>query len=158
MLILVRPHSSLLDGPIVARYLQRSNLPRATFAVDPDYAKHPLWGRALSAYGRLTGRHTMVALDASHPFSMRKILRLLQEDRDVVIFPQGTGIKNPERPDQPGIRWLLHKASTTTILHLTLSHHKTIPAVIDCVAEHPHFVRSLSPQYWKNWKLPTNNQ
>ena len=95
MLILVRPHVSLLDGPAVARFLPKAGIYQAVFAVDPDYAQHPVWSRLLNAYGWLTGGHTMLPLDATRPFAMRDLLRLLNQGRDVVIFPQGTGIGAP---------------------------------------------------------------
>ena len=55
MLILVRPHVSLLDGPAVAVWLSRMGLYQTVFAVDPDYARNPVWSRLLNAYGWLTG-------------------------------------------------------------------------------------------------------
>ena len=97
MLILVRPHVSLLDGPAVARFLPKAGIYQAVFAVDPDYARHPVWSRLLNAYGWLTGGHTMLPLDAIRPFAMRELSRILQSGRDVVIFPQGTGVGDPFR-------------------------------------------------------------
>lgn len=109
-LILVRPHTSLLDGPAVALYLRKVGIRRAVFAVDPDYARHPVWSSLLNAYGWLTGGHTMLPLDTRRPFALRTIDRLLQQGRDVVIFPQGTGIGKPDRPDENGVAWLMsHK-------------------------------------------------
>lgn len=102
MLILVRPHVSLLDGPCVARFLSKAGIYQSVFAVDPDYARHPVWSRLL-------GGHTMLPLDATRPFAMRELLCLLNQGRDVVIFPQGTGIGDPCRPDARGYDWLLEK-------------------------------------------------
>ncbi len=145
MLILVRPHTSLLDGLVMAAWLPKVNTPRAIFAVDPDYAHHPVWGRLLKAYGWCTGRHTMVPLDASHPFTMRKILQLLQEGRDVVIFPQGTGLENPNRPDGAGVRWLLSKTKAS-VVNIRLDHGGVLPAVIRAAKSStvPQNIRAIS--------------
>lgn len=128
MLILVRPHVSLLDGPAVAAWLPRIGLVQAVFAVDPDYARHPVWSRLLKAYGWLTGGHTMLPLDATRPFAMRELLRILDQGRDVVIFPQGTGIGDHARPDARGCDWLLEKTSRR-VMEITLSHEARWPRV-----------------------------
>ncbi|MEY2343179.1 hypothetical protein AB4090_13875 [Acidithiobacillus sp. IBUN Pt1247-S3] len=92
-LILVRPHTSLLDGPAVARYLQCVGGHYGyLFAVDPDYARHPAFSRVLRWYGRATGGHRMVALDQRSPMGLRLILREMEGHGRVVLFPQGTGI------------------------------------------------------------------
>ena len=128
MLILVRPHVSLLDGLAVARFLPKAGIYQAIFAVDPDYARHPVWKRLLSAYGRLTGGHTMLPLDAGRPFAMRDLLRLLNQGRDVVIFPQGTGIGDPCRPDEKGCGWLLERTSRR-VMEVMLSHETLWPRI-----------------------------
>ncbi len=113
-LILVRPHTSLLDGPKVAWRLYRAGVRRAVFPVDPDYARHPVWGRLLSAYGWLIGRQEMVAMDARSPHALRELARRLKVGRTVVLFPQGTGLSDPLRPDQPGAAWLVRVTDTDT--------------------------------------------
>ena len=128
MLILVRPHVSLLDGPAVARFLPKAGIYQAIFAVDPDYARHPVWSRLLKAYGWLMGGHTMLPLDATRPFAMRELSRILQSGRDVVIFPQGTGIGDPFRPDARSCDWLLEKTSRR-VMEITLSHEARWPRV-----------------------------
>ena len=128
MLILVRPHVSLLDGPAVAAWLPRIGLVQAVFAVDPDYARHPVWSRLLKAYGWLTGGHTMLPLDATRPFAMREVLRILDQGRDVVIFPQGTGIGDHARPDARGCNWLTEKTSRR-VMEITLSHEARWPGI-----------------------------
>lgn len=105
-LILVRPHTSLLDGPILAWRLRKTP---CVFPVDSDYAQHPFWSRLLTLYGWLLG-HRMMPLDGQHPASLRHILRALQDGKTVVLFPQGTGLSNPQRPDQPGWMWLWRKS------------------------------------------------
>ena len=153
-LILVRPHTSLLDGPAVALYLRKVGIQKAVFAVDPDYARHPVWSRLLNAYGRLTGglaagglaagglaagRHTMLPLDTSRPYALRTLDRLLDQERDVVIFPQGTGIGDPDRPDAKGVDWLVERTFkhvgkvyrvTRIPRQLTLSHAGLFPRVM----------------------------
>ena len=128
MLILVRPHVSLLDGPAVAAWLPRMGLVQAVFAVDPDYARHPVWSRLLNAYGWLTGGHTMLPLDVTRPFAMRELLRILQSGRDVVIFPQGTGIGDHARSDARGCNWLTEKTSRR-VMEITLSHEARWPGI-----------------------------
>ena len=128
MLILVRPHVSLLDGPAVARFLPKAGIVQAVFAVDPDYARHAVWKHLLNAYGWLTGGHTMLPLDATRPFAMRDLLRLLNQGRDVVIFPQGTGIGDSARPDAGGCRWLLEKTNRRA-MEVTLSHETRWPRI-----------------------------
>lgn len=107
MLIVVRPHRSLWDGPKVAWRLYRQGYRNCLFAVDPDYACHPVWGRVLRLYGHACGQAEMLPLDTSRPFSLRALARLLREGRTVVIFPQGIGLNDPHRPDRPGWRWLI---------------------------------------------------
>ncbi|EGQ62009.1 phospholipid/glycerol acyltransferase, partial [Acidithiobacillus sp. GGI-221] len=131
---LVRPHVSLLDGPAVARFLPKAGIYNAIFAVDPDYARHAAWKHLLNAYGRLTGGHTMLPLDATRPFAMRELLRNLQSGRDVVIFPQGTGIGDSARPDARGCDWLLEKTSgeartSRCVMEITLSHETRWPRI-----------------------------
>ena len=128
MLILARPHTSLLDGPAVALYLRKVGIRHAVFAVDPDYARHPVWSRLLNAYGWFAGGHTMRPLDAARPFALRELRRLLDQGRDVVLFPQGTGIGDPDRPDRPGVAWLLRTAMPET-LQIWVDHKGWFPMV-----------------------------
>ncbi|MDA8118999.1 MAG: 1-acyl-sn-glycerol-3-phosphate acyltransferase [Gammaproteobacteria bacterium] len=128
-LILVRPHASLLDGLVIARYLhQMGGHCGYLFAVDPDYARHPFWRRALSWYGRIMGYHRMVPLDQRSPMALRFLLRTLEAGHGVVLFPQGTGISRPGRPDMPGASWLARK-SRCLITEIRLDHSHWIPQV-----------------------------
>ncbi|WP_226818764.1 1-acyl-sn-glycerol-3-phosphate acyltransferase [Acidithiobacillus montserratensis] len=130
-LILVRPHTSLLDGPVVARYLQQIGGHYGyLFAVDPDYARHPVYSRLLRWYGRLTGGHRMTALDQRSSIGVRRILRELEGHGRVVLFPQGTGIGDANRPDLPGADWLVRK-SRCAVSEITLSHDHWFPRVIE---------------------------
>lgn len=91
-LFVVRPHTSYLDGPAVARWLTKSrNVRHAVFAVDPDFARHPFWRLVLTLYGRWVGGHRMIALDASRPFGIRTLIATLKAGGTVVIFPRGPG-------------------------------------------------------------------
>jgi 1-acyl-sn-glycerol-3-phosphate acyltransferase len=130
MLILVRPHTSRLDGPAVAWYLSKvSRIDGALFAVDPDFARHPVYGPLLRAYGKWVGGHTMVPMDATSQYSLRTLLKALIAGKPVVIFPQGTGLKEgPDRPDMPGVDWLVKK-SGAPVMRLTLDHTTCIPVV-----------------------------
>ncbi len=87
MLILVRPHVSLLDGLVVAAWLPRVGIHRAIFAVD-----------------------------------------MLDAGRDVVIFPQGTELSIPDRPDMPGCRWLASHTKRR-VVKITLDHWDLWPHV-----------------------------
>lgn len=117
MLYLFRPHQSYRDGFAVARWLTKERGVRgALFAVDPDFARHPVWSFLLNGYGRLVGGHTMLALDTRRPYALRRLLRALRMGRPVVIFPQGTGLANgPERDDQAGWRWLVRKSGVSYV-------------------------------------------
>lgn len=134
-LILVRPHTSLLDGPAVALHLRRMGIKKAVFAVDPDYARHPVWKRLLNAYGWFTGLHMMLPLDTSRPFALRTFDKLLKEGRTVVIFPQGTGIGDADRPDAKGVDWLIHRHDEKP-LELWLNHDRNFPRVLPAIPEH----------------------
>jgi 1-acyl-sn-glycerol-3-phosphate acyltransferase len=129
-LILVRPHASLLDGPVVARYLhQIGGHCGYLFAVDPDYACHPFRRRMLSWYGLVMGNHRMVPLDQRSPMAIRTILRTLAAGHGVVLFPQGTGISDPFRADMPGATWLIKKTGCL-VTEIRLDHSRRIPQVV----------------------------
>ena len=111
LLVLARPHVSLLDGPRLAWWLShRASIRGAIFPVDPAYARHAVWSRLLGLYGRVAGGHRMVALDTESPFGLRSLAKALQHGQTVVLFPQGTGLQfGPDRPDRPGLQWLLDR-------------------------------------------------
>lgn len=129
-LILVRSHASLLDGPVVARYLhQIGGHGGYLFGVDSDYARHPFWRLALAAYGWIHDRQRMIALDQRSPMGLRLILHTLSAGNGVVLFPQGTGISDPARPDLPGASWLIRK-SRCLVTEIRLDHSRRIPQVV----------------------------
>lgn len=109
MLILASPHVSRLDGPALSAWLSRRGLRRVLFAVDPDYSRHLLWRWILSGYGRLQGEHRMVALDSRHPHGLRRMIRAHREGWHIALFPQGIGLGDPDRPEQPGATWLIRR-------------------------------------------------
>lgn len=127
MLYVCRPHTAYLDGFAVARWLTRRQAIRgAVFAVDPDFALHPVWSRMLSLYGRLVGGHTMVAIDSRKPFAIRTLMAALKDGRAVVIFPQGTGLADGERrSDQGGASWLLRKSEAAHV-EIHIQHHRRL--------------------------------
>lgn len=127
LLILARPHVSLLDGPRLAWWLTRTaGIRGAIFPVDPDYAQHPVWSPLLRYYGCLVGGHGMVPLDTESPFGLRSLSRTLQRGRTIVLFPQGTGIgQGPDRPDRQGARWLLDRASPE-VMTVSMRHEITV--------------------------------
>ncbi len=129
-IFIVRPHTSYLDGPAVARWLTQSrNVRKAVFAVDPDFAKHPFWRFVLNVYGRWIGGHTMVAMDSTRPFAIRKLLKVLREGGNIVIFPQGTGIQlGAKRPDQQGFIWIMAKTNAR-IIPCHLRHQRKWPEI-----------------------------
>lgn len=70
----------------------------------------------------------MLPLDTSRPYALRSLSRLLDQGRDVVLFPQGTGIGDPDRPDRPGVAWLLERVDCR-IMEITLSHNTRLPRI-----------------------------
>ena len=85
MLYVCRPHTSYLDGFAVARWLTRRHVVRgAVFAVDPDFALHPVWSALLRLYGKWVGGHTMVPIDSRKPFAIRTLVAALKDGRAVV--------------------------------------------------------------------------
>jgi len=140
-LILARPHVSLWDGPAVAAWLARRRI-RATFALDPEYASHPLLGKLIRSYLRCTGHPPFVPLDSSCPFAIRTLLNQVSAGRSIVLFPQGTGLCRAERPDNNGWQWLADRLADRMgrppILELTLSHATPWPRIQIKKNQAPH--------------------
>ena len=124
-LILARPHGSLWDGPRLAWWLTHAaGIRGAFFPVDPDYARHPLWAPLLRGYGCLVGGHRMIPLDSESPFGLRTLARALLQGQTVVLFPQGTGLRDGiDRPDRPGARWLIRQTRPKLCL-VRLEHRR----------------------------------
>ncbi|UTV80078.1 1-acyl-sn-glycerol-3-phosphate acyltransferase [Acidithiobacillus sp. YTS05] len=129
LLVLARPHVSLLDGPRLAWWLaHRRGIRNALFPVDPAYARHPLCAPLLRGYGWLVGGHRMVPLDTDSPFALRHLAQILMAGKTIVLFPQGTGLKEgPDRPDRPGAQWLIERARPQ-VLTVTISQDRFILA------------------------------
>ncbi len=127
LLVLARPHVSLLDGPRLAWWLTLSaGIRGAIFPVDPVYARHPVWSRLLRTYGSMIGGHRMLALDTGSPFGLRSLAKALQHGQTVVLFPQGAGLQSgPDRPDRPGVQWLLERVHPR-VLSVTMDHRIVI--------------------------------
>jgi 1-acyl-sn-glycerol-3-phosphate acyltransferase len=99
-IIAAGPHLSLLDGPWLCAKLPRP----AVFAVDPDYARHPVWRPVLRTWGRLCGGHTMIPMRPGRASGVRTLLSHLRGGGWVVIFP--SGCISESAPDHPGVDWL----------------------------------------------------
>ncbi|HEY6093808.1 MAG TPA: bifunctional acyl-ACP--phospholipid O-acyltransferase/long-chain-fatty-acid--ACP ligase [Gallionellaceae bacterium] len=77
-LLVIANHESFLDGLLLGLFLPF----RATFVVHTGVFK--LW------YFRLILRHVPhLAVDPTSPLAMKKVIRLLEEGKPVVIFPEG---------------------------------------------------------------------
>ncbi|MDR5791689.1 1-acyl-sn-glycerol-3-phosphate acyltransferase [Caballeronia sp. LP003] len=96
-------HVSLLDGVIVAL---ASPAP-LVFAVDTDFSRRSRIARfGLSALSK-AGFGAVVPLDASAPFGMRALKRVLAQGGNVMVFPEGRISPNGSRQtDMPGLNWL----------------------------------------------------
>ncbi len=99
-IIAAGPHLSLLDGPWLCAKLPRP----AVFAVDPDYARHPIWRPVLQTWGRLCGGHTMIPMRPGRASGVRTLLSHLRNGGWVVIFP--SGCISESALDHPGVDWL----------------------------------------------------
>ena len=101
--ITVANHVSLLDGPILALL---SPVPM-TFAVHTDYSRRSRLAVAGMNMMARMGFGSVVPLDSQSPYGMRKLLRVLDEGGNVMIFPEG-GINGGTV--QPGLSWLMDKS------------------------------------------------
>ena len=59
---------------------------------------------------------------------MRTLIRTLQGGGRVVLFPQGTGLARPDRPDLPGAAWLIRRVRPM-VTEMYLDHTGAIPRV-----------------------------
>lgn len=95
--LVVANHVSYIDGPLLACISPHA----LTYAVTADFAKHPVWRRALDVLVRC-GLGRYVPVDAASPFGMRKILRELHACRGAMVFPEGgitrDGLLGPLHP------------------------------------------------------------
>ena len=98
-IIVVTPHVSHLDGPLLAACLPGPVL----WGVDPESMETQPWKAGLWLTCLLTGSE-IVPLSGQKPFGMRALARRLQDGGKVGLFPEG-GINRTEAeflPFQPG--------------------------------------------------------
>ena len=77
-LIIIANHTSFLDAALLAAFLPG----KLTFAVNTQIAEK-WWLRAIS---KIT--HT-ISLDPTNPLAIKKLIKAVRENRQVVIFPEG---------------------------------------------------------------------
>ena len=77
-LLIIANHQSFLDGLILGLYLPLNPV----FIVNTDIAKH--WGFRL-----ILSMVDHLAVDPSNPMAMKRVVKLLESGRPVVIFPEG---------------------------------------------------------------------
>lgn len=76
--LFVANHTSLLDGIFMALFLPV----RTTFLVHTDVLTNPLFRFLLKGVDHF-------AVDPANPLALKTIIRLLEEDKSIVIFPEG---------------------------------------------------------------------
>ena len=76
--IYVANHVSLLDGVLMALFVPA----KTTFLVHTEVLEKPLYRFLLKAVDHF-------AIDPTNPLSLKAIVRLLEQDKSVVIFPEG---------------------------------------------------------------------
>lgn len=105
-------HVSLLDGVIVAL---ASPMP-LVFAVDTDFSRRSRMARLGLGLLAKAGFGSVVPLDTNAPFGMRALVRVLAQDGNVMVFPEGAISPTGRRQiDQPGLDWLIAKTGATEI-------------------------------------------
>ncbi|HQT29637.1 MAG TPA: bifunctional acyl-ACP--phospholipid O-acyltransferase/long-chain-fatty-acid--ACP ligase [Thiobacillus sp.] len=77
-LLIVANHESFLDGMLLGLFLPLDPV----FVVNTGIAKRPLFSLVLGLVDHL-------AVDPTHPLAMRRVVKLLESGRPVVIFPEG---------------------------------------------------------------------
>ena len=77
-LLIVANHESLLDGMLLGLFLPLDPV----FVVNTEIARQPLFKAVLALVDYL-------AVDPTNPLAMRRVVKLLESGRPVVIFPEG---------------------------------------------------------------------
>src|SRR5690348_11882737 len=77
-LLIIANHQSLLDGLILAAFLPVDPV----FVVHTEVTHNPLYRALLSLSEYL-------AVDPTSPMAMKRVIRLIESGRPVVIFPEG---------------------------------------------------------------------
>ncbi len=78
--LIVSNHTSFLDGVLLGLFLPRSLKP--VFIIHSEMAQKPLFKWFLKGIEHLQ-------VDPTHPMAIKKVVALLKEGRNVVIFPEG---------------------------------------------------------------------
>lgn len=110
-IILVASHASMLDGPLLAMASPRPLF----FAVNKRHAQHHF---AISRLLRWMERHglgTVVPLDSSSIFGIRRLRRALLDGHSICIFPEGRISAGQPLPEQPGSAWLAEATGATVV-------------------------------------------
>ncbi|GHU32678.1 bifunctional protein Aas [Betaproteobacteria bacterium] len=79
-LLIIANHESFLDGILLGLFLPIKN---PVFVVHTEVIKRPLWRIGLGMMA------DYLAVDPSNPMAMKRVVRLLESGRPVVIFPEG---------------------------------------------------------------------
>ena len=132
----------------------RRNIPRGGAIIAPNHASYwdpPLVGAAIDSYKvyfmakRQLFRFPIfgTVLKMIHTFpvergkidiaAFRKALRVLNEGKTLVVFPEGGRGKGGRlKPPQPGIAWIAHKTKLPVVPTLVVNTHriKVFPRVI----------------------------
>jgi len=77
-LLVIANHQSLLDGVILGAFLPVD----AVFVVHTEVTRHPVFRLVLSLSEYL-------AVDPTNPMAMKRVVRLIESGRPVMIFPEG---------------------------------------------------------------------
>lgn len=110
--IVTANHVSFLDGLLFALVSPVS----LAFAVEAEFARRNrlsvLGFRALS----WMGFGSVVAVDGGAPFGMRALLRCLQSNQSVMIFPEGQiSVSGAALPERPGVTWLASRSEAVVV-------------------------------------------
>ncbi|MDR2213368.1 MAG: bifunctional acyl-ACP--phospholipid O-acyltransferase/long-chain-fatty-acid--ACP ligase [Pseudomonadales bacterium] len=79
-LLVIANHESFLDGIMLGLFLPVKN---PVFVVHTEIIKRPLWRWAIGLMS------DYLSIDPSNPMAMKRVIRLIEAGRPVVIFPEG---------------------------------------------------------------------
>ncbi|GHT80874.1 bifunctional protein Aas [Betaproteobacteria bacterium] len=79
-LLVVANHESFLDGILLGLFLP---IPQPVFVVHTEVIKHTLWRVGLNLLA------DYLAVDPANPMAMKRVVKLVESGRPVVIFPEG---------------------------------------------------------------------
>jgi 1-acyl-sn-glycerol-3-phosphate acyltransferase len=124
----------------------RRNLPQGATIIAPNHASYwdpPLVGASLGRYDvyymakrelfRFPILGTILKMIHTFPVdrgkqdiaAFRKALRVLNEEKTLVVFPEGgRGKEGRLKPPQPGIGWLAHKTKLPVVPTLVVNSHR----------------------------------